>query len=97
MLICVPIPVYNDITGKESDETIAIVSVSFDFLLSIDECKETGNAILYYKNDTEVRTLVPFISLFVGVNNNTPITCLNMDKSKEISVAFNDMCKLNNL
>lgn len=97
MLVAVPLPVYHEITGQIIDETIGIISISFESVQKITECKETGNAIIQYHSGKLEKTLVPFIVIFVELNNTNPLMCLAMDKSKKISKAFNTMCKNNNL
>ena len=97
MVVAIPLPVYHEVTGQVIDETIGIVSIGFDSVQKITECKETGNAILHYHTNKTERTLVPFMTLFVELNNTNPLMCLAIDKSKKISKAFNDMCKINNL
>ncbi len=97
MLIAIPLPVINPITGQEEDETIGIISIGFDSVQKITECKETGNAVIQYHSGKIQKTLVPFITIFIELNNTNPLMCLSMDKSKKISKAFNNMCKNNNL
>lgn len=88
MFILVPIPVYNEITEQQEDETIALVPLDPQSIKSLRECKETGNLIIDYKMSNSLVTLMPFIKMVKFLSNTGSISFLGSEACQKISLSY---------
>ncbi len=90
MFILLPIPVINPHTDKEEDVTISLVPITFASVLSIDEDKETGYAIIRYHSGTILKTKLSFIKLMENLSSQNAVNFLGLQECQKVSKTFKD-------
>jgi len=84
-MLLVPIPVNNDITGKEEDTTLALVVIDLPALSSIDLDRDTGYGTIVYRNNMIQETKVPFLALLTFFSNQGIVLNPFADRCRGIS------------
>ena len=93
MFLLLPTPVINSITDQEEDTTISLIPITFASVLSIDEDKETGFAIIKYHSGSIVNTKFSFVRIMQSLSEQNAVNYIGTLECQKISKPFSDYCK----